>query len=194
MATRTALIGPAPRRGLGRALDRLEHARAVAHHLVEARLALLAVAHGAEVVGGLEHPQVVVAHRHAGARLEGREARGSAPAKTVHVALVAAVLGELEALELVHALELPGQRALRAVDLEAHAHVRADDHAAGLQRPDRAAAELDQRGGPVLVLDVDELAARDAAEVRALADRQRAAGWRYIVAVRPLSRSIGPTR
>ena len=142
----------------GGALDRVEHARA-GQHLLDARLALLAVADRGEEGAGLEHAQVVVAHRHAGPGLEGGEVGVLRAGEDRRVALVPAVVGELEALELVHPLELPGQRAAGAVDLEAHLHARADDHPARLQRADRAAAELEQRARPVLVVDVDEVVA-----------------------------------
>src|SRR4051794_18623971 len=136
-------------------------------HLLHPGLALLAVAHAGEEVARLEHAQVVVAHRHAGARLEGGVVGMGRADLDRRVALVA-VVGELEAPELVHALEAPAERASAAQDLYLEPGSWPDRDPAGLQRAVAASLELDQRGSPVLVLDVDEVVGRDAAEVRAL--------------------------
>src|SRR3954447_7675355 len=146
-------LPPAARLG---ALDRVEDV-AGGDHLVEAGTALLAVPDRRQEVVRLDHPQVVVPHRDARAGLEGRELAVPRAGEHRCVPLVRAVGRELRALELVHALELPGECARGAVDLEAQAHARTHDHPARLQRPERAALELDQRAGPVLVLHVDDV-------------------------------------
>src|SRR5262249_23595607 len=70
--------------------------------------------------------------------------------------------------ELVHPLEVPGDGAAGAVDLECIARVGADHHAAQLERPLETALELDQCSRPVLVVDIAELGCvLDDAEMRA---------------------------
>jgi hypothetical protein len=114
--------------------------------------------------------QVVVAHRDAGAWLEPVEVPHAGRGEDRAVASVALSIEAVQ-LQLVEALEVPRERAARAVDLEAVPDVGPYAGAAVLQGSPGAVPEAHQAGRVVLVLDGAHLAALDDEVARAHALR-----------------------
>ena len=79
--------------------------------------------------------------------------------------------------QLVELLEVPARGAARAVDVEGHLALRADDRPARLERPAHAALELAQHPGVVLVGDrAGRVAGGAAAVVAGARQRERPLG------------------
>ena len=104
------------------------------------------------------------------------------------------VVGEVD-LQLVQLLEVPADRALRAVELEGHLALRADDRPRALERAAHAVGEHDERGGVVLVR---HLAGRDRRAGRRRSGRCApgcgSGRCRMNVSLVPTTLAIGPTR
>src|SRR4028119_72030 len=115
-------------------------------------------------------PERAVAHRDAAARLEVGEVPHAGRRVDRAVPPVARPVRPVE-LELVEALEVPGEGAARAVDLEAHADVRPDASPAVLHRPAGAVLEPEEAAHVVLVLDGAHLTVLDREVARAHALR-----------------------
>src|SRR5215218_8900249 len=185
-ATGSAMAGPRGRRGLateagprdgrdllpaavgGRALRRGHHLGRRQGVVDRAGLAP-AAGHGHEELLGLDDLEVVVAHGDPRARLEAAVVAQVGVAEHGGIALVGATAAQAHP-QLVHLLEVPGQRAVGAVDLEPEAALGADDGPRRLQgadgpRPLGVAGEPDQGGRVVLVLDRAQLAVLDDREV-----------------------------
>ena len=121
--------------------------------------------------GVLDRHQVLVADPVRAARHEGAVRREALAAEHGRVAR-AAVGGRPVEPQLVERLEVPAGRARRAVHVERHLALGPDDRAARLERAARAARELAQHAGVVLVRDRAVRVLRPAAAVvRAVAER-----------------------
>src|SRR5690349_19772182 len=139
--------------------------------VLDGGVAALATGDRDEELLGLDDLEVVVAHAVAGAGLEVRVVAEVLVGQYRGVSGVRSAPAHAHP-QLVHLLEVPGRRAVGAVDLEAEPALGTDDDARGFEGADGAAVEADQGSGVVVVLDVAELTVLDDGEVGARAHRQ----------------------
>ena len=168
---------------------------AVATISAEPGRALLAVADRGEQVRRLEHAQVVVAHRHAGARLEGREARMLRAGEHASCTPRRRRRRAAEALAARSCARAPStaRRACRA-PRSRRLRRAGRRHAAGLERADRAAARTRPARAAQSSFSTST-SSSVSTRVKCVPSPIGCGGRRgIIVAVRPLRRSIGPTR